>query len=200
MWINIFSEYSFGTSAATPSADSGPVHVFGFFQIGSYSLYTITFLDTCQKKVSTHTPQFRSNLSVAPKLTPIMIVNIQIDLYFSYRWCIKSLFCPSNKDYKYLYLLLRWHFSCSIPLPHLFFKNTSAPSPFSGPQAKHFRGWRTPPISTQELLHPSMASISEIPVVPFPSLSALSLISSFLDFSSASPYFHHFSLRILGTT
>ena len=75
-------EYSFGPSAATPSADPGPVHVFGFFQISNSSLHTITFLDMCQKTVSTHAPQFRSNLSIALKLSPIMIANIQIDLCF----------------------------------------------------------------------------------------------------------------------
>ena len=36
-------------------------------------LLIIIFLDTCQKMVSTHAPQFRNNLFVAPKLFQIMI-------------------------------------------------------------------------------------------------------------------------------
>ena len=52
--------------------------------------------------VSTHASQFRSNLSVTPKLTPIMIANVRIDLYSPNGWCIKFPFCPPNKGYKYL--------------------------------------------------------------------------------------------------
>ena len=39
-----------------------PYTSFGFFQIGHLPFIKITFLDTCQKTLSTHAPQFRNNL------------------------------------------------------------------------------------------------------------------------------------------
>ena len=86
-------------------------------------LHSTTFLDTCQKMVSTHVPQFRSNISVVLKLSLIMIANVRIDLC---SLCIRHInfpFCPSNKDYKYLSFLLRQQYSIASPcLP--FFSRT----------------------------------------------------------------------------
>ena len=39
-----------------------PCASFGFFQIGHIPFTKITFLDTCQKMMSTHAPQFQNNL------------------------------------------------------------------------------------------------------------------------------------------
>ena len=102
-------------------------------------LHNITFLDTCQKTVSTHAPQFQSNLSVTPKLSLIMIANIRIDLCPLRKRNIKFPFYPSSKGYKYLYPLLCRHFSCSTSLPPLLLKNTQALPPSA--QRKHPLGF-----------------------------------------------------------
>ena len=47
-----------------------PCPSFGFFQIGHLPFTKITFLDTCQKMVSTHAPKFRSNLFALKLLQP----------------------------------------------------------------------------------------------------------------------------------
>ena len=49
-----------------------PCASFGFFQIGHLPFTKITFLDTCQKTVSTHAPQFRNNFFCS-KITPTNI-------------------------------------------------------------------------------------------------------------------------------
>ena len=100
-------------------------------------LHNITFLDTCQKTVSTHAPQFWSNLFVAPKLSLIIIASVRIHLCSLCKRHIKFPFCPLNKDYKHLSPLLRQQFSYSISLFPLLFKNTSAPPPFLELQSKH---------------------------------------------------------------
>ena len=111
-----------------------PCASFGFFQISHLPFIKITFLDTCQKTVSTHAPQFRSNLSVTPKLIPIMITNNQIDLCFPNRRCVKSSFYPPSKGYKYLRLSLRWHLSYSTSLLHLSPKNKPVLPPSAQPK------------------------------------------------------------------
>ena len=155
--------------------------MFWFLSSRQPLLHNITFLDTCQKTVSTHSPQFQSNLSIAPKLSLIMIANVRIDLCPLRKRNIKFPFCPMNQDYKYLSLLLRQQFPYSISLPPLLLKNTSAPPPFSELQSKHPYGLKT---RTQEPSTSTMASISKIPEVhpPF-SISSPQLFS---DFSPAS--------------
>src|SRR6185436_7662193 len=49
-----------------------PCASFGFFQIGHLPFTKITFLDTCQKTVSTHAPHFRNNLFCS-EITPTSI-------------------------------------------------------------------------------------------------------------------------------
>ena len=139
-------------------------------------------------------PQFRGNLSVAPKLTPIMIANVRIDLCSPNRRRIKFPFCPPNKDNKYLCLLLRQHLSCSILLPPLLFKNASAPPPSTESQAKHLRGLRSLPIGIQK---PPMASISEIPEVHFSSTTLLFFLHPSFRFIFRTLFFLS---RILGAT
>ena len=101
MRISIFIEYSSGPSAA-PYRPVLILYIFWFLSNRQPFLHQITFLDTCQKTVSTHASQFRSNLYVTPKLTPIMSANVQIDICSPNGRHIKLLFCPPNKGYKYL--------------------------------------------------------------------------------------------------
>ena len=49
-----------------------PCASFGFFQIGHLTFTKITFLDTCQKTVSTHAPHFWNNLFCS-EITPTSI-------------------------------------------------------------------------------------------------------------------------------
>ena len=120
---------------------------FGFFQIGHLPFTKITFLDTCQKTVSTHAPQFRSNRSVAPKLMLIIIANVQIYPHLPTRRCIESTFCPREKVINICVSSLPGTSTVAFLSPSLL-KNTSAPPPPSQP--KH------PPrvlkIQVQELL------------------------------------------------
>ena len=111
--------------------------MFWFLSSRQPLLHNITFLDTCQKTVSTHAPRFQSNLSVAPKLSLIIIASVRIDLCSLCKRHIKFPFFPLNKYYKYLSPLLRQQFSYSISLFPLLFKNTSAPPPFLELQSKH---------------------------------------------------------------
>ena len=151
-------------------------------------LHIVTFLDTCQKMVSTHAPQFRSNLFVAPKLTLIMIANVRVNLCLLCKRRIKFPFCPLDKDYKYPSFLLRQQSPCS----------TSFTSP---PFQEHIcstaifkvgtpRVWRP---RTQESSTPTMASTSEIPEVC--SSSHLHFYSNlFSDSSACIPLFPLFFL------
>ena len=165
----------------------------------------------CQKIVSTHTSQFRSKISLYSEINPnhdcFLQTNVRMDLPSLRRRRIKSPFYPLNKDYKYLHLLRRRHFSCSTFLPLFFFKNTSTSPPFSGSQAKHFLVLRTSSIDIQESFAPTMVSISEIPEVrPFSTSLFIYYHSSFLcsSFSltfriSLLPPFFPLPPRILGT-
>ena len=157
----------------------------------------------CQKIVSTHTSQFRSKISLYSEINPnhdcFLQTNVRMDLRSLRRRRIKSPFYPLNKDYKYLHLLRRRHFSCSTFLPPFFFKNTSTSPPFSGSQAKHFLVVRTSSIDIQESFAPTMASISEtqrygLSVLPFSS-TTIHLSCVLLPVSLfASPYFRPFFL------
>ena len=105
---------------------------FGFFQIGHLPFTKIIFLDMCQKTVSTHAPQFRSNRSVAPKLMLIIIANVQIYPHLPIRWCIESPFCPRAKDINISVFLSAGTFPVA-PLTSLLLKNTSVLPPPSQP-------------------------------------------------------------------
>ena len=61
MRISIFIEYS-SSSSATLYRPILILYIFWFLSNRQPFLRQITFLDTCQKTVSTHAPQFRSNL------------------------------------------------------------------------------------------------------------------------------------------
>ena len=108
--------------------------------------------------MSTHAPQFRSNLFVALKLTPIMITNVRIDLCLPNRRRVKSPFYPSSKGYKYSRLPFRWHFSCSNSLLHLSPKNKLVPPPSAQPKhPPRVRGFRFKNYPFQQW-HPSPRS------------------------------------------
>ena len=95
-------------------------------------LHNITFLNTCQKTVSTHAPQFWSNRSVAPKLMLIIIANVQIYPHLPIRWCIESPFCPQAKVINISVFPSAGTFPVA-PLPSLLLKNTSDLPPPSQP-------------------------------------------------------------------
>ena len=105
-----------------------PYTSFGFFQIGHLPFIKITFLDTCQKMVSTHAPQFRSNLFCSEINSNHACQRLNGSL--SPRQTVHRIsILPLGKGYKYLRLLSRWHFYCSIAPPSLLLKNSSAPPP-----------------------------------------------------------------------
>ena len=101
---------------------------FGFFQIGHLPFTRITFLDTCQKTVSIHAPQFRSNRSVAPKLLLIITANVQIYLNLPIRRYIESPFCPRAKVIN-ISIFFSAGTSPIAPLLPSLFKNTLALPP-----------------------------------------------------------------------
>ena len=90
-----------------------PCASFGFFQIGHLPFIKITFLDTCQKMVSTHAPQFRSNLfcSEINSNHPFQRLNGSLSPKQTMH---RIPILPLGKGYKYQCLLSRWHFHCSI--------------------------------------------------------------------------------------
>ena len=72
-----------------------PCASFGFFQIGHLPFTKITFLDTCQKTVSTHAPQFRNNLFCS-EITPTSIQShssYPVHMAYPYNW-VKLFFAP----------------------------------------------------------------------------------------------------------
>ena len=105
-----------------------PCVSFDFFQIGHLPFTRITFLDMCQKMVSTHAPQFRSNRSVAPKLMLIITANVQIYLNLLIRRCIESPFCPQAKVINIAVFPSADTFPIAPP-PSLLLENTSVLPP-----------------------------------------------------------------------
>ena len=91
-----------------------PCASLGFFQIGHLPFIKITFFDTCQKTVSTHVPQIRSNLFCSEINSNHNCQRLNGSLPFK-QTAHRIPILPLDKGYKCLYLLLRWHFSCSIP-------------------------------------------------------------------------------------
>ena len=71
MQISIFIEYSSAPSAASNRQTLIPC-IFWFLPNRQPFLHKITFLDTCQKMVSTHAPQFWNNLFYS-EITPTSI-------------------------------------------------------------------------------------------------------------------------------
>ena len=72
-----------------------PCASFGFFQIGHLPFTKITFLDTCQKTVSTPAPQFRNNLFCS-EITPTSIQSHSSypeHTAIQYNW-VKPFFAP----------------------------------------------------------------------------------------------------------
>ena len=92
-----------------------PCASFGFFQIGHLPFTKITFVDTCQKTVSTHAPQFRSNLFYS-EINSNHVCQRLIKSLFPNKHFLNLPFLPLDKLYKYLRLLPCQHFYCSVLL------------------------------------------------------------------------------------
>ena len=121
--ISIFTEYSFGPTVV-PHWPILTLCIFWFLSNRQPLIHKIIFLDTCQKTVSTHAPQFRSNRFVAPKLMLIIIANIQIYPHLPTRRCIESPFFPRAKVINISVFPSAGTFPVA-PLPSLLLKNTS---------------------------------------------------------------------------
>ena len=140
--------------------------------------------------MSTHAPQFRSNLfcSEINSNHPCQHLNGSL----SPKQTVHRIpILPLGKGYKYLCLPSRWHFYCSIAPPSLLLKNSSAPPPPLQPEHR-------PRVSSSRTTFPTMASISEILEVHFSFPTCISAIYSPSDFFSRVSYLRPFSSRILG--
>ena len=165
---------------------------FDFFQISHLLFIKITSLDTCQKTVSKHAPQFRSNLFCSEINSNHACQCLNGSL--SSKQTMHGIpILPLGKGYKYPRLLSRWHFYCSIlclllcSRTHLLRRHHRSQNTLLGFKDS---SPRTPPTA--------MASISEIPEVHFSFPTCTSAFYSPSDFFSCVSYLRPFSSRILG--